>query len=326
MTNLAEGECCSGIFAPTECPPDFPEPDTYFTSPYQWWEHRAYDRKCSGNTDDGCERDVSIDRSVRRSQSCNWEGGGQWECDPVCQMHTQNPNLNQTEDAILLKDNSGDKTPFKNAAFEKFNSAENKLKSKNSALIPDPCCIWTPIVIDVLGNGFALTDIQNGVDFDWNGDGIKHRMSWTANGSDDAFLVLDRNSNGMIDSGSEMFGNLTSQPTQIPREQRNGFLALAEFDKPENGSNPDGGIDRRDSIFQSLRLWQDTNHNGISESNELRTLPEFNITAIELGYKESKRTDEYGNRFGYRTKVWDSSRGGGVGRWAWDVFLIVQQP
>ena len=87
------------------------------------------------------------------------------------------------------------------------------------------------------------------------------------------------------------------------------------------GGNADGSIDARDNIFSSLRLWQDANHNGISESNELRSLSSFDVTALRLDYHESKRTDEHGNRFKYRAKVTDA-KGAKVNRWAWDVYLL----
>src|ERR1043165_1403496 len=177
----------------------------------------------------------------------------------------------------------------------------------------------SPIVIDVNGTGFSMTDASDGVVFNILNDGVPLQISWTATHSGNAFLVLDRNGNGVIDSGAELFGDLTPQPATA---KPNGFLALAEYDKPANGGNGDGRIDRRDALFSALQLWQDANHNGVCELNELRPLSDV-LSAIDLAYKESRRVDQYGNEFRYRSKVFDVNGAQG-GRWAWDVFLKVQ--
>ncbi len=203
-------------------------------------------------------------------------------------------------------------------------------------LMPEPCdaeSYWdfewcqcmpshsSPIILDVAGDGFRLTDGADGVNFDLNGDGRPERLSWTAAGVDDAWLAFDRNADGRIDSGQELFGNFTPQPDPPAGRQKNGFNALAVYDGAAAGGNGDGVIDARDSVFTRLRLWQDANHDGISQPDELHTLSSLGVESISLDYKEVGRRDRYGNQFRYQAPVGGTGRGV-TRRLAYDVFLV----
>jgi hypothetical protein len=168
----------------------------------------------------------------------------------------------------------------------------------------------TPIVVDVAGNGFNLTDAAGGVLFDIAAEGRRQLVSWTQADSDDAFLVLDRTGNGLIDDAAELFGNFTDQ---MSSESPNGFEALRVFD-----SNGDGSISAEDPVFSTLQLWTDRNHNGVSETDELVPLGGAGVTRLWLNYRESRRQDENGNVFRYRAAV-DGVRP----RFAYDVYLVI---
>jgi hypothetical protein len=177
--------------------------------------------------------------------------------------------------------------------------------------------------VDLSGKGFNLTNAAGGVRFDISGTGHPIQIAWTAPGNDNGFLFLDRNGNGVVDGGNELFGNFTPQPQS---SRPNGFLALAEFDKPANGGNGDGVIDARDAVFGKLRVWVDANHDGISQPNELFTLSEVGIVSISLDYSVSSRTDPNGNIFRYRSKINQgvSGKTADVGKKAFDVFLVTE--
>ncbi len=84
---------------------------------------------------------------------------------------------------------------------------------------------------------------------------------------------MDRNDNGVIDSGRELFGDNTQLSSG--GSASNGFEALADLD-----SNQDGKIDSQDTDFNELRLWQDKNQDGISQTDELHTLNQLGIASI----------------------------------------------
>jgi hypothetical protein len=178
----------------------------------------------------------------------------------------------------------------------------------------------SPILIDTDGSGFHLTSVRKGIVFDFFGDGNPIQIAWTAKRSTNGWLALDKNNNGRIDSAKELFGNITDQPES---SDPNGFLALAVYDQPENGGNGDGIIDSKDAVWSKLLIWIDSNHDGISQPEELHHIDEMGIHSIGLMYQESRRVDAFGNEFRY--KGWlNPDRGEKVGRVIYDVILMTQ--
>jgi hypothetical protein len=174
----------------------------------------------------------------------------------------------------------------------------------------------SPIIVDINGKGFFLTDAANGVMFDISGTGHPIQMGWTTASADNAFLALP-GPDGLVHSGKQLFGNFTPQP---PSANQNGFAALAVYDK-----NGDGVIDAKDETFSSLRLWIDANHDGISQPEELYTLPSLGVNSISLKYREDDRTDQYGNVFRYHAQV-NPGDAASTGRMAYDVFFVEVAP
>lgn len=158
----------------------------------------------------------------------------------------------------------------------------------------------SPILINLEGQGFFLTGLDDPVSFDLDADGFAETVGWSTREGDEAFLVLDRNGNGTIDDGRELFGNFTDQP---PSDDPNGFLALTVFDDGSTGGNADGIISAEDAIFPWLQLWHDRDHDGLSTGDELTPLDESEVVAIHLSPVFAQRRDRHGNLLRYAAQV-----------------------
>jgi hypothetical protein len=158
-------------------------------------------------------------------------------------------------------------------------------------------CVYTPgsPIIVAIGRGqrYTLTSAEDGVLFDIDGDGSPEQIAWTPAGSSLAFLAIDRNHDGVINSGKELLGNYTVLGAT------NGFEALRLLNLMSNGNVEKGSISAEDPLFERLLLWVDTNHNGISEPSELHPASLY-LSEVGLGYQYSNRVDEFGNAFRYR--------------------------
>ncbi|WP_275044502.1 calcium-binding protein, partial [Pseudomonas asplenii] len=137
-----------------------------------------------------------------------------------------------------------------------------------------------PLTLDLDGDGIETASADTGITFDFDGDGVKTGTGWVK--GDDGFLVLDRNGNGLIDSGRELFGVDTVKSDGA--KARNGFDALSDLD-----SNGDGVFDAQDAEFKNVLVWQDKNQDGISQAGELKSLNELHIQSINLASTDSNK-------------------------------------
>ncbi|HLL18067.1 MAG TPA: heme utilization protein, partial [Rubrivivax sp.] len=146
----------------------------------------------------------------------------------------------------------------------------------------DALVIYSPIVLDLDGNGVQTRAAADGVMFDVAGTGTQHKIGWVGGG--DALLVRDRNGNGTIDDGGELYG----VGTRNAEGQRmgNGYAALALED-----SNGDGKVNTDDAHFGELKLWVDANYDGKSDAGELRGLLEMGVLELNLNAFSSDRVD-----------------------------------
>jgi len=150
-----------------------------------------------------------------------------------------------------------------------------------------------PLVFDLNGDGIHTTGASSPVSFDLDGDGNKERITWTDGNTAEGFLWIDLNHNGRVDDGRELFGIGTAMPDGT--RARNGFEALAIYDRPENGGNGDGVLDSNDGIWNRLRIWVDANHDGISQDEEIASLHAYGIVRIPLRPVITRIVDSAGN-------------------------------
>jgi hypothetical protein len=152
-------------------------------------------------------------------------------------------------------------------------------------------CPSSPVVVDLDHAGFEFTGLDHAVSFDIDADGLPEQLAWTNGKSSDLFLCWDRNGNGVIDNGGELFGDNTRFLDGTLAE--NGYQVLFELDVEHGNSN--GFIEAQDAIYDQLCLWDDRNRNGVSEAQELSTLREEGVTALAVAYRVSLQRDDHGN-------------------------------
>ena len=176
--------------------------------------------------------------------------------------------------------------------------------------------VWPrdPILLDLDGDGLETVGLASNVYFDHDGDGVLTKTGWA--GANDALLVWDRNGNGTIDTGAELFGDFTVLPngTLAP----NGFAALAALD-----ANGDGVIDATDPAFAELKLWRDISQDGVSQGGELVSLADAGIVSLNLAHSLKNQRLANGNtlaREGTFTRADGSTSAMGEFRLATDTF------
>ncbi|MBX3232690.1 MAG: calcium-binding protein [Labilithrix sp.] len=171
------------------------------------------------------------------------------------------------------------------------------------------CACNTPLVLSFDGAAVDFATNATG-SFDLSRDGVCHGGDWPT--AVTPWLALDRDGNGSIDSGAELFGSATKLGNGS--FARNGFDALRDLD-----DNEDGVLDAKDAAFAKIVVWSDRNMDRLSTPNELTSLAEAGVKAIDLHDRREMRCDARGNCEGERSRftMTDGRRGTVI-----DVYLV----
>ncbi len=135
-----------------------------------------------------------------------------------------------------------------------------------------------PLILDLGAAGYDFTGVLDGVSFDINADALPDQIAWTL--GEDGILALDLNGSGTIDNGAEIFS-----PYFAGVEHTGSLAALATLDE-----NADGQIDASDSVYGRLQVWQDLDHDGVSDAGELTDLTALGIASINLAATPADHT------------------------------------
>ncbi|ODA29221.1 hypothetical protein A8L45_22585 [Veronia pacifica] len=154
----------------------------------------------------------------------------------------------------------------------------------------------SPLIIDLNGDGVQTLNINEGVAFDIDADGKKEKVGWASAG--DALLAIDLNGDGIINDGSELFGEASPKPEEV----KDGFQALSFYDE-----NQDGVFDANDSAYDDIIVWQDKNSDGISQADEMIGLAEAGVVSIDLTPEQSSHFNN-GNFVGLQS-TWTDENG-----------------
>jgi hypothetical protein len=178
----------------------------------------------------------------------------------------------------------------------------------------DAMILASPIVLDLSGHGIQTTSAANGVHFDLMGTGnTSQKVGWTGDGT--ALLVRDRNGDGVINDGTELYGSATQNA--LGQRMGNGYAALGLED-----TNHDGKINAKDAHFSDMKLWVDANHNGKTDAGELHGLVEMGVVEINLDFTKTSTVNN-GNFVGM---VSSFTKADGTQGQAADVWFAKDQP
>ena len=129
---------------------------------------------------------------------------------------------------------------------------------------------FRPVALDLDGDGRITTVADAGNDraFNWDGSGFDKQVGWV--GAGEGMLWLDRNPNGIVDSGEELFSN------SAVADSAKGLRSMSWVD-----ANADGVIDASDPVFAQLKVWQDADGDAVADYDELRSMEALGITGLD---------------------------------------------